>query len=763
MGIFKKRPLALAAACFIFCVATAFLLPFSAYPWLLIVLAAALIGLLIPFCKRASNRVCFIALLLTIAALLGFGSVFLERQRAEARFLPYIGETVTAEIEIKSVYSDTVYGARLLADVKSVNGERSNAKVLLVLNGASPFYYGDRLQGTFLCTTLEEHSFYEGQESTYRADSAYVALALSDDGAIVLTRDGNGHFGALLADFRARLHHRLVSLLDEEATELISAMILGTRDDLAQSAKRDFRRVGLSHLLAISGLHLTIIVMLLDRLLRLMRLKKPPRILLIFVFCVAYLILTGCSFSMMRAVCMLCVLQVAYFAKGDYDAFTALMTVGAVLLFLSPSALFDLSFQMTMLATFGILAFGEIQVAVSRIFPRKKKGLVGALVRCGRALLSSVLVSLFATIAILPVQWLIFGEISLLTPLSNLFAIPLSYPLLVFGMASIAFSFAPWLAALLLRPAVWSARALLHLTAWLSPLEGMLSLRYGFVPYIFIPFLLLTLLLLVIDLKKRKVLTLMPTALAVVAFAVCMFVTMLGGNASASVIYRTTGRNDGLLMQQQRTSVICDISGGSMTQLYNDYKLLQAFGATDVDLLILTHYHPQQATALTKFSGAVLVRRLKLPYPQSERDREAHDAILQSAAAAGIPIEYYALGEAVSVGRGGTLCLETALYQERSVEPAMRLSLSFAERTVCYQSAALGEYADALSFALSPVDAQYLILGGHGPVPHETIRLELSQTVEEVVISDERALDQYIFASGVTHTLLPKQVVYTLK
>jgi len=710
--------------------------------------------------KRRSHRRLTVLLLL-IAILLGVGCVTIERYRAEERFVPYYDTSLTAEMKILDIYTNTAYGSRLLVRITNLNGQNRNVKALLVMEGNSPLFYGDSVKGEFICTTLEEHSYFTGQESEYLADGAYVALVPFDTKALCLTKDGSDSFSARLADLQGAFHHRLTGLADGDAAELISAMLLGTREALSDPIQRDFRRAGLSHLLAISGLHLAIIVLLLDRFLCLLRIKKPFRIAFLVLFCVGYLFLTGCSYSMLRAVLMLIFLQIAFFFKEDYDAFTALFVGGACMLLFSPSALFDLSFQMTMLATFGILAFGDLQASMLRLIP-EKKGMLGMLCAVGRKVLLSLFITLCATVAILPVQWLVFGEISVLTPLSNLLILPLCPPLLILGLLSLIFSGWTFLGQLFILPATWIAKWFLWITAKLSPLGSMISLRYGFVPYIFIPFLALTVLFLIIELKKQKYLVFSPAVVAVLAFVLCMTVCFVRDARQVEAVYRTSGKQDVVLLVQNGNAMICDFSGGSVTQLYNDYKLLQERCATDIDVLMLTHYHRQQINAITRFSGSVLIRALWVPEPLDEKEVSIFLALCERAAQANIPVTVYDYEEALTVFESGTVTLSAPLYQKRSVEPALRLQVTFGKDTLCYQSAAYGEYADQLEYEALPVEARYLILGGHGPVPHREIAAPTATVPEEIVISNATVATQYTYPLDTRYRFLPGHVSYRL-
>lgn len=762
MAIFKKRPLA--AACVVLILAAALAFPFSFFytAVMLIPLAVATICLLIFCIVRGFHYARLFVFLLLLGVLLGAGRTLLERRQAQEAFGQLMGETVDAVFEVEGIDAQGAYESRLIVSLERLDGTPCHERLLFVTEGRTPFYIGDCVSGSFVCTELSEHSYYQGQETQYYADGIYAAFTVTEEGEPVLLEGGTDTFGTRVADLRGTLHYQLTSAVKGEKGELLSALLLGTKESLDGSTVLQFRRVGLSHLLALSGLHLAIIVGALETVLRLFRVGKRARAAILLLVMFLFWMLTGCSVSMLRAVLMFAVLQLAFFVKGDYDAFTALCLVGALMVLAAPGAVFDLSFQMTMLATFGILAFGDLQGKLLSLFPRRK-GVSELGLKVLRFVSSSLFITLVATVAILPIQWLVFGEMSLLTPVANLLMIPLATVLLWIALPLLPLSFIPAVALPLGAVAGWIAGAMLWLTRELSRLPSMLSLNYAFVPYIFVPLILLTVLLLLVDLKKLRALTLAPTGLAILAFALCLAVFNRLGEDKVDVIFRTTGSNDGLLLVQNGTSVICDISNGSITQMREDYMLLQEHCATEIEVLMLTHYHTRQVAAIARFADSVMLRALWLPQPQSGAEKQIQEDLMDIAAQNGIAVTVYEHGVPLTVFDNGEIMLSTPLYEERSVEAALSLRVSCGETSLGYQSAAYSEYARNTDIEANEVSEDYLILGGHGPVPHAEVAPVMDAIPLEIVIANETALQLHTTRYDTSYILLPQTVSYRLE
>ena len=762
MALFFRRPLALACIFLIVTAAISFFIPFTALWILIALLGVAVVGCLIFCIWRHFSHVRLITLLLLLAVLLGGGRVLWDRHRAQEAFSEHLGEQVDVTFVVEEIYTRSTLFSSFRVKLAEWNGEPCRLRVLLHIEEFSPLYLGDRVSGRFLCTAVGNSAYTQGSESLYVADGIYAELMPEERDSYTVLESGGNRFQTRLFDFRAGLAHRLSQLMQGERGDLLGALLLGMRDSLEDSTVRDFRRVGLSHLLAISGLHLMILSGIPYSVLRCLRAKRTVRIICQLLFCLAYLFLSGCSFSILRAILMLCLLQGSVLLKGNYDAFTGLSLGAAGLLLWSPCGIFDLSFQMTMLSTFGILAFGELQQWLCRWIPQRK-GVVGVLSAGLRTVIASLFLSFSAGIAVLPVQWLVWGSVSLLSPLSNLCVLPLATPLLVLGFALMACCRVPYLCTLLAVPAGWIADLTLGLTAKLSTLHGVFSLHYAFVPFILIPMFAALLVLLIVDLKRRKLWVLSPVVIATVLFGVCLGIWNRVMPEQIEAIYRNTGNNEGIVLVQSHQAVICDLSNGSYTQLRENYGQAERLGATEVEILMLTHYHERQIVAVDRFAEAVVLRGLWVPEPVNEKEKGILADLLATALRHRIAVTVYSRNAALTVFERGQIAVSTPLYEKRSAEPAYRLQISFGETSLCYESAAYSEYIRHAEYEPPLCDAKYLILGGHGPNPHEAVLPIAIGEPGEIIFANQTVFLQYAGEHRGTYVLLPEMRRFILK
>lgn len=205
------------------------------------------------------------------------------------------------------------------------------------------------------------------------------------------------------------------------------SIVFGQRGDLFDSdLYGNVKRIGLSHLVAVSGAHVSIMLCALGWLLKRLRCPRAPSLCLQAFMCVLYVLLTAAPFSAIRASIMVLCGLFSYAGARRSHALNALSVCAIGFIVLRPSVCLSTSFLLSSLATAGIVLFAGY---FSSWF--------GVLLR-GRLpnaceLLGMTCAALFAT---LPVSVAQFGQLSLIAPLANLAAAPLFAFLCVGGMGA---------------------------------------------------------------------------------------------------------------------------------------------------------------------------------------------------------------------------------------------------------------------------------------------------------------------------------------
>lgn len=198
----------------------------------------------------------------------------------------------------------------------------------------------------------------------------------------------------------------------EREGAFLTAMLCGDKTDLDDVTKTMLYRSGIGHLFAVSGTHLAVIAMFFGFIINRLFSSKRIRFILIEAVIVVFIAFAGFSPSVMRAGIMMSAVQCSGIFRRRADTLNSLGICSAAMCAFNPYLVRNVSFSMSLAAAF---AAGVVGPALDRSLTDKR------FVRLSRSFIS-VTVVLFVT---LPLAAVYFTEVSVISPVTNLFAIPL--------------------------------------------------------------------------------------------------------------------------------------------------------------------------------------------------------------------------------------------------------------------------------------------------------------------------------------------------
>lgn len=229
---------------------------------------------------------------------------------------------------------------------------------------------------------------------------------------------------------------------DEEAEAVLAAMVLGDKSALTRELRTTYSVSGASHILALSGLHLSIIYLLLTRLTLGRRRFWLVQVLVILAIW-AFALLTGLSTSIVRAAIMLTAYSLFSLGGRRHAPLGVLSFTAILMLLIDPHSLFDVGFQLSFMAMLGILLFDplfENMVSVKWMMSHRPV----------KYLYELVGVSISAQLGTAPLVAFYFGRFSTWFLLTNLIVVPLATLILYAALTSFVIpalgSVALWLA-----------------------------------------------------------------------------------------------------------------------------------------------------------------------------------------------------------------------------------------------------------------------------------------------------------------------------
>ena len=639
MQIFKNRPLAGFACSLAFCALLAHILgkdlKFQVILWIGI---ASVCALLLSIVWRHVGRL----LPLLLGALLAFSSSYLYFDRYLAQCREMVGEELLVEGVVIHRADATEFASSFGVRLERIGEEASGEKVILSCEYPSALQIGDAF-----VATVTQREFTKGARFDelryYNADGYTRILACESAEACTITEHGKGGLTVLLKKWNSMLSARMSETIGREEGALVSAVLLGNREGLSNETQMHFRRTGVSHLLALSGMHVSILIGALELLLRRLRVGKLIRAGIMPVVLIAYLALTGFSPSAVRAVLMVCVLYLGFLLRADYDSLTALSAVLSGMLILTPYAVADLSMWMSYLAAASIIVFYPWIAKMGGVIEGKKHTSFHWARKIVAKVFEAFLIGSVATAALLWLSAEAFGGMSVLAiPATLLFSLPLA-ALLILSILLLLFPYLPIVAApcrILARWMLEAARSLSNL----SDIDLAVGSNLETVLLILLSALLVT--LAVGKWKHASFLLLVPLLTATV-YGASILMTDLSDRSYLSAEASGCGF---AMLSEEGELIAVDFNASDSADAVRLTDLARENRCTELDELILTDYDNRRVYVLSCIAERMPVRCLRLRPVQNDYERAVAARIEEVATLYGIEVRYDLFGIPPSLG-----------------------------------------------------------------------------------------------------------------
>jgi len=703
----------LCAAC-LFCV---YLLPAHWLPWA--VLTACFLAAVLLLLRRrrgrssarpALRRVCCVCLGLAAGLLwcLGYDALSLS----PARDAP--GKYARLEAELCDYPIQTDYGHRVDAWA-TVSGRR--IKTRFYLRGALPVLEpGDLIAGSFTLRQTDRSA-----DGETRLDLRAKGILLTASGEVEAVADGGSPLRYFPVRLSRRISTRLAALIPADASGLPRAMLTGDRSALSVSDRDAMSQAGASHVLAVSGLHVSMLIAILWLLTGRSRVSAILGLPLLLLF----VLMTGASPSVVRAAVMLVPMLLAPLFQEEHDPPSALALAGLVLLLHNPWIVADLSFQLSFAAVAGLLLVTPRLLACFDALPSVRRllrwyglkrlplrlrgfllrGLRGAV----RGLCASVAASLGALLFTTPIAAAAFGSVPCYAVLTNLLilfpaALCLSGSLVVLALGLISTTLGGWAGAAL----AWIVRLILWVCRCVAGLPGSLLYPDGY-GIGFLIFCYALILLAFLLREQRLDLLLLSILAALVASSALQRLETASARFTLAAL--DVGQGQCVCARTTSFTAVLDCGGSGSDAGSLAAAWLREHGASRVDALILTHYDLDHVNGVETLLALLPVKAVYLP--DVSFDAENRAGIETAALAAGAELHYVTADQSLPFS-GGQLRLFAPVSNRTDNAACVCVLYSVGEydMLVTGDLDASGEYALLERNALPPVELY--VAGHHG-------------------------------------------------
>ncbi len=342
-----------------------------------------------------------IVILICLIISIGYVSI-LENKYSKISDMP-IKEMVTIISDIQEKEYKKVCTAKIV---------RNNKKILINIKMSQDIpsmKYGDSLyiEGEF--KQPEEARNYKGYNYKQYLKTKKIIGTVELEKAKIL-KSSNGSF---IHNIQKYIKDTRNGTLTDEEGNLLLAILLGDKDKLSEDIQESFKTSNLSHMLAVSGAHVSYIILGLTYVLQNSIIgKKNGKIVCIF-FLLVFMAITNFTPSVTRA----CIMAVLTLFSGiiyrKSDVYTNISVAALITLIFNPYSLLDLGFQLSYGGTIGIIIF------IKRIQEKKSNSKVINYIK------QMALVSIYANIIIIPIMMYHFNTVSFTFIISNIMASPI--------------------------------------------------------------------------------------------------------------------------------------------------------------------------------------------------------------------------------------------------------------------------------------------------------------------------------------------------
>jgi len=550
-----------------------------------------------------------------LLAVLGVVSGMIWFSRFENKTLAPIyamdGATQKAQICCSSFPEKTDYGCRVEGSLQV--GEK-NYTVMCYLDGGEDLAPGKNISGLFRFRVTAPGGL---KESTYYQGEGVFLLAYQAD-EIVVT-DGEPSWRDNAAYLRQRILKIMEESLSADTAMFAKALLIGDTSDLDYEIKTDFTVSGIRHIVAVSGLHVSILFSLVY--LSSMK-KRFLSVIIGFPVLALFAAVTGFTPSVSRACIMSGLMMVASLFNREYDGPTALSFAGLVLLLVNPLVIASASYQLSFASVTGIFLFS----------PEIRKWLLssGRNVKPGKVwnyIASSASITLGATVMTMPLCALYFGTISLAAVVTNLLVLwVISF--IFYGLILVCLLGSFWTAGAAVLGKILSVLIRYVLLTARMIADFPLAAVYTRSPYI-VAWLVFVYVLLTVFLLSRNKKSLQLSCYAALGLCLAMLLSWaepLTDNVRFTVL--DVGQGQCLLLQSEGKNYMVDC-GGTSDALAADTaaETLLSQGISHLDALILTHYDRDHTGGVEKLLSRLDAEILILPPVYSEQNFSAKQII----------------------------------------------------------------------------------------------------------------------------------------
>lgn len=376
-----------------------------------------------------------------------------------------ISKPQNAVIAITKVLKPTAYSDKYEATVLQINNKKALGKLLVNVQRDSlseAFQVDDQIVvDTYFKEISSPKNPYEFDYKNYLNNQQIRFQIYLRNNEFLIVESDNYTLKGIAASIRTKINVALLKYgFKGNELAVVNALLLGQRQNISYDLRQSYTGAGAIHILAVSGLHVGIILLILSFLLRPMHQVKHGKVLASVIIVISlwlFALIAGLSASVVRAVTMFTAITIGMYSNRLLSMYRTLLISMFFLLIFNPNYLFDVGFQLSYLAVFAIV---WIQPKLFILF------------KIDNWLLNKIwqlfTVSIAAQIGVVPLSLYYFHQFPGLFFISNLVIIPFLGAILIIGVFVIVLALIGFLPSFLSDSYIFVIQQLNNFVSWVA-------------------------------------------------------------------------------------------------------------------------------------------------------------------------------------------------------------------------------------------------------------------------------------------------------
>ena len=570
------RPLCIATICYIIGIIMGLYLSSFGIVFLLYFLL-----LIIAF--KINKKICIYILIIII----GFSYIkFIDYSYEKDYSLVNSKENYIIEGIVVSDKRDKDYKEVYDLDVKKIDGIKikKSKKYLLNIKKSKDINikFGDYIKINAKIELPSKARNYMGFDyKSYLKSKKIIATILDVKNVEILDVNKTNTAENIFNSVRNNIKKIMYKLLPKDASELAIGMMIGDKEELDANITENFKNSNLTHMLAVSGAHISYVILGLNLMLK--KTSNRFRKIVIICFLIFFVGVTDFTPSVQRASIMAILLLISTMLYRSQDTYTSIAFSGLVILIINPYSFFDVGFQLSFGGTIGIV------LMYNNLIKRFKTNgkLKGYIV-------SSICVSVCANLIIIPIIAFNFNTVSLTFWISNLLAGPFLGVIIILGFCVYLLSFVIFpVAKIISIPLKYLIYILLIIVKYCSKIPfSSITIR---TPYIFEIFIYYIVLYLVFNYAKIKPYFKKLVVIILIAILIANSCIHVQNHGKMIIYFIDVGQGDSTLIRTAKNKTILIDGGGSENSSFDvGEKTLLPYlldrKITVLDYVVISHF-----------------------------------------------------------------------------------------------------------------------------------------------------------------------------